>query len=180
MLKKYFLTPLAPVCCLLLLNIWTIVDETTDPARIIDGLPDDAPRNAAIFLIFLSPILYVALALLNWIDGYFDRFNRPYNWAASGAITIGLTMLFVPVFYFPKVDSSQMTGIMMASCTAIFAMWPMCLLRRLVFSRHKTTGAAPDSQSTSAPGFSDSHPVCIYKTEQIADGKTPEALQPPH
>ena len=178
MLKRHFLTPLVPVCCLLLLNIWTIMDETTGPARIIDDSPDDAPRSAAIFLIFLSPILYVAFALLNWIDGCFDRFHRPSNWAASGAITIGLALLFVPVFYRPKVDSSPMIGIMMSCGTAAFAIWPMCLLRRLVFSRHKTDGVTSPSPN-SIPGSPTSGQVSIHETEPGADGNRPSAGQSP-
>jgi len=176
MLKKYLLTPLAPVVCLLLLNVWTIVDETTGPARIINGAPDDAPRNAAIILIFISPVLYVAFALLNSIDGCFDRFHSPYNWAASSAMTIGLTMLFFPVFYCPKVDNSQMTGFMMACGTAAFAIWPMCILRRLVFTPRvpvKTIIREPrDHVEKVFPSVR--HPMPVPKTEQDGGGNAPE------
>ena len=138
MLKKYFIPPLVPVCCLILLCIWVIIDETGGPVRMIDGSSDNAPRNAAGILLFIfSPILYVISMILNAIDTLYDRFRRPYNWLLTGMITVGLSLLFFPVFYHPKVDISSGPGIMTVCCIAVFLIWPMSLLRRLVFSRGK-------------------------------------------
>jgi|GEM_PF-6886751 len=104
----------------------------------IDGKPDNAPIFAAYVLCFVfSPVLYVISVILNAIDALFDRIRRPYNWVLTVAMTIGIFLLFLPVFYLPKIDGSPTPGIMSACCVAVFAIWPMSLLRRLVFSRKK-------------------------------------------
>lgn len=135
MMKKFFVPPILPVLTVLALCLWTAWDETSNgPPRMIDGEPDDAPRFAAVFLIVLTPVLYVVFALLNLIDTCFDRLRRPFSWLASGVITAVLAVLMSKVFYVPEVDSSPVTGITMACMTAVLAIWPMCLIRRLVFS----------------------------------------------
>ncbi len=116
--------------------LWTIWDETSNsPPRIINGEPDDAPRFAALFLAFLTPVFYVIFALLNAIDSTSDRFRTPLPWIASGVMTMAITILLSKIFYIPNVDTSPTSGITMAGVTAIMGVWPMCLLRRLALSK---------------------------------------------
>jgi hypothetical protein len=135
-MKRFLIPPLAPALMVLALCIWTIWDETSNsPPRIINGAPDDAPRYAALFLAFLTPLFYVGFGVFNLIDSLSDRFQNPLPWLASGVMTMVIAMLLTKIFYIPNVDTSQSTGIAMACVIAVMAVWPMCLLRRLVFAR---------------------------------------------
>lgn len=134
-MKRYFIPPLAPALIILAMSLWTIWDETSNsPPRIINGEPDDAPRFAALFLAFLTPIFYVGFGALNLIDSLSDRFRKPLPWLASGVMTTVIAMWLTKIFYIPNVDASPTTGITMACVVAAMSVWPMCLLRRLVFA----------------------------------------------
>jgi hypothetical protein len=136
MMKKFLVPPLVPVLMVLALSLWSVWDETANGSpRMIDGQPDDAPMFAAIFLIVLSPIFYLMFAVLNLIDSRSDQFRRPFPWLASGVMTVILTVLMLPIFCVPTVDASPATGITMACVTTVLIVWPMCILRRLKYSR---------------------------------------------
>ncbi len=131
-MKKFFIPPLAPALMALAVSAWTIWDETSNvPPRMINGEPDDSPRFAALFLAFLTPVFYLMFGLLNLIDSISDRFRSPLPWLASGVMTMVISILLSKIFYIPNVDTSPATGITMAGATAVMAVWPMCLLRRL-------------------------------------------------
>jgi hypothetical protein len=134
MLKRLFIPPLLPVILLAFLSIWVIFDETQSAPRMIDGSPDDAPRNAAGILMILSPILYLPFGILNLIDSAFDRFSRRSAWAATGGICMLLSALLTTVFYRPEVDPSPLPGVGIAILTGFFILMPMTFIRRLMLS----------------------------------------------
>lgn len=134
-MKRFFIPPLAPTLMVLALSLWTIWDETSNsPPRVIQGEPDDAPRFAALFLTFLTPVFYLMFGSLNLIDSISDRFRNPLPWLASGVMTMAIAISLTKILYIPNVDTSPSNGITMACVTAAFSVWPMCLLRRLVFA----------------------------------------------
>ena len=137
MLKRLFIPPLLPVILLALLSIWVIFDETQSAPRMIDGSPDNAPRNAAGILMILSPLLYLPFGILNLIDSAFDRFRNRNAWAATGGICMLLSALLTAVFYRPEVDHSPFPGVGIAILTSFFFLVPMSLIRRLMLSPRK-------------------------------------------
>ena len=100
----------------------------------INGSPDDAPRNAAGILLILAPILYLPFGILNLIDSAFDRFSSRNAWAATGGICVLLSALLTAVFYRPEVDSSPFPGVGIAILTGFLFLLPMTLIRRLILS----------------------------------------------
>jgi hypothetical protein len=143
--RRFFISPLGPVLCLIFLSIWIVVDETGGPARIIVGRPDNASRNAALLAIVFSPIFYICCFLLNMIDSFSDRFGAPVCWWLSGGTTAVLSILPFQIFYAPGIDSSPGHAIVTSILIALLSVWPMCLLRRLSFgfgSPGKAAGSA--------------------------------------
>jgi len=75
MLKRLLIPPLIPVLLLVVLSTVVILGDVGN----IDGRPDDAPRNAAVILVFLSPVFYLVFGVLNGIE------NQPPNPTDSAA-----------------------------------------------------------------------------------------------
>lgn len=62
--KKLLILPLFLAVGMELLCVWIIVEETIPPSPIINGAPDDSPRNAALILGFLVAVFYGGYAAL--------------------------------------------------------------------------------------------------------------------
>lgn len=136
-MKRILIPPLLPVAMIALLSIWVIIDETQSAPRMIDGNPDDAPRNAAGILILLAPLLYLPFGILNWIDSVFDRFSQLRAWAGSVGICMIFSGLLSTVFNRPGLDSSPIHGIAIAVLIGFLCLLPMTLLRRLALTPRK-------------------------------------------
>jgi hypothetical protein len=135
MFKRFFVPPLLPVLFLMLLALWVVIDETKSSPRIFDGRPDNAPRAAAMFLLYLTPIFYIIFTFFNFIDAQFDRFTPQASWIASLSFSGLIFILLFIMLYIPEVDSSAFPALGMAMLTAVFIILPMTLLRRLLFTK---------------------------------------------
>jgi hypothetical protein len=134
MLKRFLIPPLIPVVLVALISIWVVFDETQSLPRMIDGRPDNAPRNAAAILLLLTPMFYLLFGILNSIDAAFDRFGDLRAWAVSTGICTLLSVWFIRGFYLPALDSSPVPGVGFGILTGFLSLFPMSLLRRLRFN----------------------------------------------
>ena len=101
----------------------------------IEGRPDNAPRNAATILLMFTPLIYIVLGFLNGIDALFDRWGGRNAWLGSIVLCGLLSLLFLKMCYRPGLDSSPFIGIGMAILTGSLSLLPMTLVRRFLFRR---------------------------------------------
>ena len=137
MLKRLFIPPLVPVVLLVLALAWVIVDETRSDPTLIEGRPDNAPRNAALILLLFCPVVYLFFGILNLIDMALDRLRIGLAWCGSIGICGLLAAILSKVFHAPTVDESPFPGVGIAILSALLSVLPMTFLRRSMLPQRK-------------------------------------------
>lgn len=150
MLKRLFIPPLVPVVLLVLALAWVIVDETRSDPTLIEGRPDNAPRNAALMLLLFCPVVYLFFGILNLIDMTLDRLRTSLAWCGSIGICGLLAAILSKVFHAPTVDESPFPGVGIAILSALLSVLPMTLLRRSMLPQRKE---APTIRPQDAKAF---------------------------
>ena len=140
-----------PVFLLTAFLVWAMFQ----PIDVIDGKPDNAPRNAAMILLLLTPIIYVMLTILNAIDMVFDRFGRRRSWIATLGLWIVISLVVFCGFDVEEATHSPLGNLQKSLLIGLLLLLPMTFLRRFALHRADEISDLCAENGTEQVGASD-------------------------